>query len=408
MAQAATRYAEPGMGGSDPTCPQADPCDLETAVESAAGTDEVIVTAGTYSLPTATQIAVPANVNVHGASSQSPPVITTDFANNAVTAINSNSRLADLFVVYTGTANAVQISNNSVGERLHVVSAGSSACNVIGAVLRDSICWDTGASGHGIFNSNGTGIPLTTTLRNVTAVATGTSSNGMTFESNLGLDHTIDARNVIADGTAFDVRAATLNAASKTTINLSNSNYANTDTAGSGTQSVTVPGTDANQTAAPGFVNKALGDFHQNPNSVTVNAGAAAASQLGSEDIDGEARIQGSAPDIGADELTDTSSPPSTDNFPPDTGIRSGPKKKYPKRKVTFEFGGSEPGVTFECSLTVGSRQGTFEPCTSPHRIRGMKRKTKYVFAVRAVDAAGNPDPTPADRRWKVVKKKKK
>jgi hypothetical protein len=96
------------------------------------------------------------------------------------------------------------------------------------------------------------------------------------------------------------------------------------------------------------------------------------------------------------------------DSFPPNTGIRTGPQEKTDKRKATFEFGGSEPGVTFECRLDQGVTLGPWVACTSPHRIRGLARRTKYVFAVRAVDAAGNPDPTPADRRWKVTKKKKK
>ena len=96
------------------------------------------------------------------------------------------------------------------------------------------------------------------------------------------------------------------------------------------------------------------------------------------------------------------------DSFPPNTGIRTGPQGKTDKRKAMFEFGGSEPGVTFECRLDEGLTLGPWVACTSPHRIRGLARRTKYVFAVRAVDAAGNPDPTPADRRWKVTKKKRK
>jgi hypothetical protein len=96
------------------------------------------------------------------------------------------------------------------------------------------------------------------------------------------------------------------------------------------------------------------------------------------------------------------------DSFPPDTGIRKGPQKKTDKRKATFEFGGSEPGVTFECRLDEGLIHGPWVACTSPQRIRGLARRTKYVFAVRAVDASGNADRTPADRRWKVTKRKKK
>lgn len=94
------------------------------------------------------------------------------------------------------------------------------------------------------------------------------------------------------------------------------------------------------------------------------------------------------------------------DSFPPDTGIRKGPKQKTDKRKARFEFGGSEPGVRFECRLDEGLIQGAWVPCTSPYTIRGLARRTKFVFSVRSVDVSGNADRTPADRRWKVTKKK--
>jgi hypothetical protein len=91
------------------------------------------------------------------------------------------------------------------------------------------------------------------------------------------------------------------------------------------------------------------------------------------------------------------------DNFPPDTKILKGPRKRTEKRKAKFQFGGSEPGLTFECSLD----EKEFKACDSPEKYRSLKR-TKHEFAVRAVDAAGNRDPTPADRSWSIKKKKKK
>jgi large repetitive protein len=49
---------------------------------------------------------------------------------------------------------------------------------------------------------------------------------------------------------------------------------------------------------------------------------------------------------------------------------------------------------------------GPFEPCASPKQVKA--KKGKHSFAVRATDAAGNTDPTPATRSWTVKKKKKK
>jgi hypothetical protein len=90
------------------------------------------------------------------------------------------------------------------------------------------------------------------------------------------------------------------------------------------------------------------------------------------------------------------------DTTPPDTTITKGPKKKSKKRKATFEFVSSEPGSTFQCKLD----KHDFAPCSSPDAFK--VKKGKHTFQVRAIDPAGNVDPTPAEQTWKVKKKKKK
>jgi hypothetical protein len=97
--------------------------------------------------------------------------------------------------------------------------------------------------------------------------------------------------------------------------------------------------------------------------------------------------------------------PPSTtptDTTAPDTTITKGPKKKTTKKKATFEFTSTEAGSSFECSLNGAP----FAPCTSPTAVKA--KKGKNTFQVRAKDAAGNVDPTPASQSWKLKKKKKK
>jgi hypothetical protein len=94
--------------------------------------------------------------------------------------------------------------------------------------------------------------------------------------------------------------------------------------------------------------------------------------------------------------------PPGGDGSPPDTTITGGPKSKEKKGKATFTFISSEAGSTFECSLDGGP----FESCTSPEEVK--VKKGKHEFAVRARDAAGNVDPSPASQSWTVKKKKKK
>ncbi len=107
----------------------------------------------------------------------------------------------------------------------------------------------------------------------------------------------------------------------------------------------------------------------------------------------------------------DTSAAPppgggSADTRAPETEITEAPKKKVKSKKkkvkVTFGFSADEPGSSFECSLDGDP----FEPCTSPDKEK--VKKGKHTFGVRAKDAAGNVDSTPAEDGFKVRKKKKK
>jgi Tol biopolymer transport system component len=90
------------------------------------------------------------------------------------------------------------------------------------------------------------------------------------------------------------------------------------------------------------------------------------------------------------------------DSVPPETTITKHPKDKTKKKQATFEFTSTEPGSTFECSLDGAP----FAPCTSPETVK--VKKGKHSFEVRARDAAGNVDGSPAGDSWKVKKKKKK
>jgi FG-GAP-like repeat len=94
--------------------------------------------------------------------------------------------------------------------------------------------------------------------------------------------------------------------------------------------------------------------------------------------------------------------PPDTnppDRTAPETIKGKGPKKRSTHRKAKFRFS-SEAGATFECKLD--NKQ--FASCTSPKKLKHVK-PGKHQFEVRATDAAGNIDPTPAKWRWRVVKK---
>jgi hypothetical protein len=97
--------------------------------------------------------------------------------------------------------------------------------------------------------------------------------------------------------------------------------------------------------------------------------------------------------------------PPLVDSTPPDTVLLRAPKNRHRTRRraarVQFGFGATEGESRFECSVD----DGPFKACSSPHEERLRVRRgvwTRHAFAVRAVDAAGNPDGSPATWSGKV------
>jgi hypothetical protein len=315
------RYAEPNGNGPEP-CFEADPCGLKSAVEgNASDGDEVILVEGTYELG-ATNATADDAVDVHPAPGAEVNVTAT--GNYALILQDAGARLSDVEIDTTdGTALYL---NGGVAERIdaHASGAGDNACGGAAGTLRDSVCFSDAA-----FNGAGIGLNLSASgdrslkLRNVTAVGIGATSDGMRFSYDGG-NVAVDARNVIASGTDIDVRAS-----SNVSVDLDHSNYSTVSTSGTGT--VTDAGTLSNQMDEPAFVDAAAGDLHQLADSPTVDKGAAA-SEMGSADIDGESRSQGAAPDIGADELTVVAPPEQGAGGSTDQGSAGKATKKCKKR----------------------------------------------------------------------------
>ena len=197
---------------------------------------------------------------------------------------------------------------------------------------------------------------------------------------------TLDVRNAIFSGVSSDV-AATAAAGSGSVVALTSSNFATESEPGAAT-SVTDPGSGSNQVAEPVLANPSNGFFNQLITSPTIDAGSVDP-LLGAIDIGSEARVQGPAPDIGADEILDF--------VAPETTITSGPPDLDREARPTFGFVASEPGSTFRC--TVDDEPAV--DCESPYTTDALEHGAHSV-RVRAIDPAGNADPTPAERSFEI------
>jgi hypothetical protein len=83
----------------------------------------------------------------------------------------------------------------------------------------------------------------------------------------------------------------------------------------------------------------------------------------------------------------------------PNTTISSGPSGVVQPENVSFTFTSSETGSTFECSLDGVA----YSACSSPKAYSGLASGSSHTFKVRALDAVGNQDQTPAERSFQVV-----
>jgi hypothetical protein len=95
-------------------------------------------------------------------------------------------------------------------------------------------------------------------------------------------------------------------------------------------------------------------------------------------------------------QLTLNLSPPQ-DTTPPETTIDSGPSGTISSGDVSFTFSSSEAGSTLECSLDSAA----YTACTSPKSYINLSEGS-HTFSVKATDAAGNTDASPASTTWTV------
>ena len=86
----------------------------------------------------------------------------------------------------------------------------------------------------------------------------------------------------------------------------------------------------------------------------------------------------------------------------PDTAIISHPPEAAPNGTATFRFASTMQNVTFECAIDEMVENLVFLPCSNPQTYTDLIFG-EHEFAVRARDAAGNVDLTPAEFGWEIT-----
>jgi len=156
-------------------------------------------------------------------------------------------------------------------------------------------------------------------------------------------------------------------------------------------------------TASPGevaaFLGQATADKDGNwsftfPGSLPVGS-AIAATQTKEE---GTSELEIATVPLPAEREQPAAASAPLDRKPPRTRMLKQARRVAKGQAARFAFTSNEAGSSFQCSLDGAG----FRACKSPKRYRHL-RAGKHLFRVRAIDAAGNVDPTPVRRRFEVL-----
>lgn len=117
---------------------------------------------------------------------------------------------------------------------------------------------------------------------------------------------------------------------------------------------------------------------------------------------DGSHTFQVRATDgVGNQDASPASFTFTVDATAPNTTIDTNPSDPSTSADATFTFSGNDGsgvgGLTFQCKLDAAS----FSSCTSPQNLMGLSAGS-HTFQVRATDAVGNTDASPASYTWQI------
>ena len=112
---------------------------------------------------------------------------------------------------------------------------------------------------------------------------------------------------------------------------------------------------------------------------------------------DGPVTLTARAVDIGFNSATTPGRTVTVDNTAPNATIDSGPSGMVNSNSATFTFTSNETGASLICVID----EEEIEDCASPQTFNNLIDGS-HTFEVIATDAAGNIDPSPAQRIWIV------
>ena len=100
----------------------------------------------------------------------------------------------------------------------------------------------------------------------------------------------------------------------------------------------------------------------------------------------------------GNTDLTPASFTWTIDLTPPDTIITHQPPVRTDSASARFDFSATKAESTFQCQIDGNAYAACISPKEYPRLAAGQ-----HTFAVKATDAVGNVDPTPASYTWTIT-----
>lgn len=148
-------------------------------------------------------------------------------------------------------------------------------------------------------------------------------------------------------------------------------------------------------------IRNALDNCMKQPNPTQIDLDGDGQGDVCDSDRDGDGQLDAvdPCPDDALNGCVAPPPPPLPDTTPPETTITDGPAEgsTITQANPSISFSSNEADSTFSCQLDGGG----FSPCTSPKTLSGLSNGS-HTFEVKATDAAGNTDATPARRTWTV------